>query len=87
VVERCLRTNQRQHAAHTGRQICLLDVQSNIGGELAVTALWTEIPGPKKLDLAHCGQYAPRPHFTIMRSLAARARYLALVRAGQFASK
>jgi hypothetical protein len=41
VLKGSLRTNQRQHAAHPWRQVCLGNVQSGIGRALSVMTLRT----------------------------------------------
>jgi hypothetical protein len=50
-------------------------------------ALRTEIPGPKELDLANCGQHPPGSYLAVTHSLAAGAEDFPLVGAGRFASK
>jgi hypothetical protein len=85
VVERRFRANQRQHTAHTGRQIQLFYVQSGIGGKLPVMTLRTQIPRALKLDFAHGGEHSPRTHFAITGFLSAGAGYFALFRAGRMA--
>ena len=43
VIERRVRTNQRQHTAHTGREIRLLDIQGGIYRKLAVMTVRAQI--------------------------------------------
>jgi len=59
MIEGRFATNQRQHAAHTWRQVRLLNVQSGIGRALSVMTVRTQIPGAPELDLAHGGQHVP----------------------------
>ena len=77
--------NHRQHASHAGRQSQILNVQSHVGRAPSVMTVRTQIPRAQQLDIAHGSQHAARTHLVVTGFLAARARNLALVRAGRIA--
>src|SRR5271167_273297 len=87
MLEGRLRTNQRQHAAHTGRQVRLLNIQSGISRRLSVMTLRTQIPGAEELDLAHGGQHMPGTHLAVTGLVSAGTRDLALVRTGRIVTQ
>ena len=87
VIERRVGTNQRQHAAHSGGQVRLLDIQRGIGGALTFVAMRTQIPGAQKLHLAQRGQHMPRTHLAITGLLATRAGYFPFFDSGRLVSQ
>ena len=44
---------QSLHAAHSGRKFCMLDIQLDIGGELAGVTVGTQIIGPEYFHHPH----------------------------------
>ena len=83
VIERCLRTDQRQHAAHTGRALCFVDIQSGIGGKLTIMALRAQIPRALKLNLAYCSEYMASTHLAVTGFVSAGTGHFALFSVGR----
>lgn len=53
LIEGRLLADHRLHTAHSGRELCILDVQFNIGGELPVMTMRAQIVGTEYLHLAY----------------------------------
>jgi hypothetical protein len=66
------------HAPHAGREIGLLDIEFLVGGELALVAMWTQLPRACDFRRSQSGQYAPRAQFAVMRLATAGTRKAAL---------
>jgi hypothetical protein len=79
VIERAVLSHQRLHAPHAGREIGVLDIQFLVGGELALVAIWTQIPGPPDFHRAQSGQQAARAQFAVTRLATAGTRKAALL--------
>jgi hypothetical protein len=52
VVERSLLAHHGQHAAHSRRKLRVLDIEFDIGRELTVVAMRTQIIGTRYFDSA-----------------------------------
>jgi len=50
-----------------------------VGGELALVAMRTQIPGPRDFHRAQSGQHAPRADFAVTRLVTAGTRKAALL--------
>jgi hypothetical protein len=55
------------HTTHAGGEVGVLDIKFLVGGELALVAMRTQIPGPRDFHHAQSGQHAPRAQFAITR--------------------
>jgi hypothetical protein len=53
MIKGCLVPYQSLHAAHSRRKFCMLDIQLDIGGELASVAMGAQIIGPEYLHYPH----------------------------------
>ena len=70
VVEGCLLADDRLHAAHPGRELRVLNVQFDIGGELAGMAVRAQVVGARHFHHAHHRQDRFGAQFPIMRRVA-----------------
>ena len=82
MIERRLLTDERLHAANAGRELRVLDIQFDIGGELALLAVRTQIVGPRYSDCAHHREDGLGPQFPVLGQLTTRARQPTLIRRG-----
>ena len=82
VIEGSLLAHHSLHAAHTGRELRVLNVQFDIGGELALRAVRTQIVGPRYSDCAHHREDGLGPQFPVLGQLTTRARQPTLIRRG-----
>jgi hypothetical protein len=53
VIERSLLTYQRLHAAHAGRELCILNVEFDIGWKLTRVTVCAQVIGPRYSHLAY----------------------------------
>jgi len=74
MIERSLLTHQSVHAAHARRKLRILNVQFDIGRELAGMALRAQIVGPPYFHLAHRRENRLGTQLPVMSLVAARAR-------------
>ena len=51
MIEGRLQAHHRQHAAHAWREFRVLDIQFDIGGELATMAVWAQVVGARYFHL------------------------------------
>jgi hypothetical protein len=78
MIEGGLLTNQSLHAAYARRELRALNIQFEIGWELAGMTMRAQIVGTRNLHLTHGRQHRLGPSFAIMSLLAARAGKSAL---------
>jgi hypothetical protein len=74
VIERSVLTYDRLHAAHARREFRVLDVQFDIGGELAGMAVRAQVVGARYFHLAHHSEDRLGAQLPVMSLLAARTR-------------
>ena len=73
VIEGSLLTDQGVHAAHTGRELGVLNVQFHVGRKLALMTVRAQIVGTPDLYRSHHRQHRFATLFPIMGTLATRA--------------
>ena len=83
MIEACLLTHHSQHAAHAWRELRLLEVQFNVGGELAIMTVRAQVIRARHFYLAEHAQERLGAHLPVNGPLAARTRKNALVRSGR----
>jgi len=76
--------NQRLHAPHTRGNLGILDVQFDIGGELADVTMRAQIIRPRHVYRAHRREDRLGPQFPVMRLPAASASHGAMVGVGRW---
>jgi hypothetical protein len=79
VIEGRLLADQRVHAPHARRRVGVLDVQFAVGGELALAAMRTQIPGTCDLHRTQGRHHAPRAQLAVTRLVTAGTRKRALL--------
>jgi hypothetical protein len=79
MIERGVLSHERLHAPHPGRELGVLDIELLVGGELALAAMWTQIPGPRNFHRTQSGQYAARAEFAVTRLVATATGKAALL--------
>src|SRR5258708_650865 len=72
MIEGSFLAHDRQHAAHSWRQLRVLDVQFDIGWELTGMATWAKIIGPRYFHLSHSREDRLGAQLPVMSLLAAR---------------
>ena len=56
LIEGRLLAHHRLHAAHSGRELGIFDIEFDVGGKLAGMAVRAQVIGARYFRLAHCGQ-------------------------------
>ena len=56
VIEGSLLADQSVHTAHSGGEFRILDIQFDIGWELAEVTVRARVAGPRNVDRAHGGE-------------------------------
>src|SRR5260370_14162251 len=72
MIEGSFLAHDRQHAAHSWRQLRVLDVQFDISWELTGMATWAKIIGPRYFHLSHSREDRLGAQLPVMSLLAAR---------------
>ena len=80
VIEGSLLAHHRLHAAHPGREVRFLDVQFDVGRELAVMTVRAQIPGTLHSHPTHYGEHRPGAQFPVLRLMTTSAGQLTLIR-------
>jgi hypothetical protein len=75
------------HAAHSGGEFRVVDVQFDIGWELADMALGAQVVGPRDSCQAHDGPHRLGAEFLVLGMVATTARQLALIGGRNFKLK
>jgi hypothetical protein len=79
VIERRLLTDDRLHAADSGRELRVLDIQLHIGGKLTRVTVRAQIVRARQVDRPHGRQNGFRAHLPILSLGAAATRKTSLV--------
>src|SRR5215469_5465137 len=79
VIERCLVPDHSLHAAYSGRELCILDIQFDIDGKLPLATVRAQIVRTQSFHMAQGRQHGLAAQPAIGRLLAASASYGALV--------
>jgi hypothetical protein len=75
------------HATHTGRELCVFDVQFDIGGKWSGVAVWAQVVGPRDCHLTNCRQQGLAAEFPPGVGLSARpSRWLQIQSSGPAAT-
>lgn len=74
LLERDLLADDGLHAAHTGRELRVFNVQFDIGGELSAVAVRAQVIRARNVGLAHGSEQRFGAQFLIDGRMAARAR-------------
>jgi hypothetical protein len=80
VIKGGLASHGGKHAPHSGREILLVDIQVQVGWELAVVAVWAEVVRAHQFDLAEHRENPSPAHLSIARFLTTLTGNQALVR-------
>src|SRR5688572_7897524 len=79
MIEGSLLAYQRLHAAHSGGEFRVLNIEVDIGRELTGVAVGTQIVGPRYLDCAHHCENGPGAQLPVLGSVTTRTRPPALI--------
>ena len=74
MIEGGILADGRLHAAHPGRELCIFDVQFDIGGELAGMAVRAQVVGARYFRLAYDGQNRLGAQFAVLSLVSASTR-------------
>ena len=69
-----LAAHRREHAPHAWGEVCLVDVELNVGRELSLAACGTQVVGAIDLCPTHSGEYRPRTHSFIFGRMTTSTR-------------